>query len=258
MRLRHGDRLRGNLWESHRTATHFDLDDEPVLAAESGVAAAICSHQVVMQRGGALTADMLDEFHGFVQEELAALLEEKNAEIAYLRAIANGKIADAAQMRLHHAGLEEDKTSSPHASLRSSKPSAPPTTSRSKSTMRSHHGRRAHGTASRRDPEECQGPADGVRVDVWRPPPPEYDSHHRTAEIAGRTPHGCRVAARGARAAGRDASDWVFISPIGRSVRAPSARIPPGPQGDELRRGREHRDRRPLGVWPITTASATC
>jgi hypothetical protein len=31
---------------------------------------------------------MLDEFHGFVQEELAALLEEKNAEIAYLRAIA--------------------------------------------------------------------------------------------------------------------------------------------------------------------------
>jgi hypothetical protein len=32
---------------------------------------------------------------------LAALLEEKNAEIAYLRAIANGKFADAAQMRLH-------------------------------------------------------------------------------------------------------------------------------------------------------------
>jgi hypothetical protein len=53
---------------------------------------------------------MLDEFHGFVQEELAALLEEKNAEIAYLRAIANGKSADAAQIRLHHAGLEEDKT----------------------------------------------------------------------------------------------------------------------------------------------------
>jgi hypothetical protein len=33
-----------------------------------------------MHRRGALTADMLDEFHGFVQEELAALLEEKNAE----------------------------------------------------------------------------------------------------------------------------------------------------------------------------------
>ena len=92
------------------TDTDFDLDDEPVLTAEGEVAAAICGHQVVMQRGDALTADMLDEFHGFVHEELAALLEEKNAEIAYLRAIANGKFADAAQMRLHHAGLEEDKT----------------------------------------------------------------------------------------------------------------------------------------------------
>ena len=81
------------------TDTDFDLDDEPVLTAEGEVAAAICGHQVVMQRGDALTADMLDEFHGFVQEELAALLEEKNAEIAYLRAIANGKFADAAQMR---------------------------------------------------------------------------------------------------------------------------------------------------------------
>jgi hypothetical protein len=92
------------------TDTHFDLDDEPALTAEGEVAAAICGHQVVMQRGDALTAEMLDEFHDFVQEELAALLEEKNAEIAYLRAIANGKFADAAQMRLHHAGLEEDKT----------------------------------------------------------------------------------------------------------------------------------------------------
>lgn len=91
------------------TDTDFDLDDEPVLTAEGEVAAAICGHHVVMQRGDALTADMLDEFHGFVQEELAALLEEKNAEIAYLRAIANGKFADAAQMRLHHAGVEEDK-----------------------------------------------------------------------------------------------------------------------------------------------------
>ena len=92
------------------TDTDFGLDDESVLTAEGEVAAAICGHQVVMQRGDALTADMLDEFHGFVHEELAALLEEKNAEIAYLRAIANGKFADAAQMRLHHAGLEEDKT----------------------------------------------------------------------------------------------------------------------------------------------------
>jgi hypothetical protein len=92
------------------TDTDFDLDDEPVLTAEGEVAAAICGHRAVVQRGDALTADMLDEFHGFVQEELAALLEDKNAEIAYLRAIANGKFADAAQMRLHHAGLKEDKT----------------------------------------------------------------------------------------------------------------------------------------------------
>lgn len=92
------------------TDTDFGLDDEPVLTAEGEVAAAICGHHIVMQRGDALTADMLDEFHGFVQEELAALLEEKNAEIAYLRAIVNGKFADAAQIRLHHAWLEEDKT----------------------------------------------------------------------------------------------------------------------------------------------------
>ena len=73
------------------TNTDFDLDDEPTLTAESEVAAAICDHPLVMRRGDALTADRLDEFRGFVQEELAALLEEKNAEIAYLRAIANGK-----------------------------------------------------------------------------------------------------------------------------------------------------------------------
>jgi|SRR5579872_1980815 len=84
--------------------------DEPVLTAEGEVAAAICGHPLVMQRGDALTADRLDDFHGFVQEELAALLEEKSAEIAYLRAIANGKLAAAARMRLRHAGLEEDKT----------------------------------------------------------------------------------------------------------------------------------------------------
>src|SRR6516162_251982 len=37
-----------------------------------------------------------------------------------------------------------------------------------------------------------------------------YDSHHRTAEIAGFTRRrGGRVAARGARAAAGDASDWM-------------------------------------------------
>ena len=91
------------------TDTDFDLDDEPALTAEGEVAAAICGHPVVMPRGDALAADMLDDFRGFVQEELAALLEEKNAEIAYLRAVANGKVGDATQMHLHHGGLEGDK-----------------------------------------------------------------------------------------------------------------------------------------------------
>jgi hypothetical protein len=96
------------------TDTDFDLDDEPVLTAEGEVAAAICGHQVVMQRGDALTADMLDEFHGFVQEELAALLEEKNAEIAYLRAIANGKFADAESVSDAVDGFSASTSPAPH------------------------------------------------------------------------------------------------------------------------------------------------
>ena len=99
-----------NRWESHVTDTDFDLDDALAPTAEGEVAAAICGHPVVMQRGDAIAADRLDEFHAFVQEELTALLEDKNAEIAYLRAIANYKLADVARMRLHHAGLEEDET----------------------------------------------------------------------------------------------------------------------------------------------------
>jgi hypothetical protein len=62
----------------------FDLDDEPMPTAKSEAAAAISGHPIVMQHGDTLTADMLDEFHGFVQEELAVLLEEKKATIAYL------------------------------------------------------------------------------------------------------------------------------------------------------------------------------
>jgi ABC-type methionine transport system ATPase subunit len=85
--------------------TDTDLDDEPLVTAEGEVAVAICGHQIVMQRGDTLTTDMLDEFQSFVHEELAALLEEKNAEIAYLRTIVN-----SAHRRQHHAALEEDKT----------------------------------------------------------------------------------------------------------------------------------------------------
>jgi ABC transporter substrate binding protein len=44
-----------------------------------------------------------------------------------------------------------------------------------------------------------------------------YDSHHRTAGIAGRTRRrGCRMAARGARAAARDAGDRVPEQQVAR------------------------------------------
>ena len=121
------------------TDTDFGLDDESVLTAEGEVAAAICGHQVVMQRGDALTADMLDEFHGFVQEELAALLEERTPR---LHICAPSPTASSpTPLRCAYIMPAWKKTrlssSSPHTSLRSSKPSAPPTTSRSNSTMRS-------------------------------------------------------------------------------------------------------------------------
>jgi hypothetical protein len=92
------------------TDTDFDLDDEPVLTAEGEVAAAICGHQIVMRRGDALTADMLDEFRGFVQEELAAFLEERSkAKVTSLREFSHTLAAyvigvrddgDRTQMRL--------------------------------------------------------------------------------------------------------------------------------------------------------------
>src|SRR5262245_49716854 len=75
-----------------------------------------------------------------------------------------------------------------------------------------------------------------------------HDSHYRTAGIAGRTrQRRSRVAARGARAAAGAAGGRVFIPSIARSIRTPSARISPGPEGDRLHRGREHLDRIPLG-----------
>src|SRR5262245_36903890 len=46
-----------------------------------------------------------------------------------------------------------------------------------------------------------------------------------------------------------------FLHPLSPDpIRAPPARIPPGPEGDRLRRGREHRDRIPLGGGPIRSA----
>jgi hypothetical protein len=37
-----------------------------VLTVKGEVATAICSHQVVIQRGDALTVNMLGEFHGLI------------------------------------------------------------------------------------------------------------------------------------------------------------------------------------------------
>ena len=45
-----------------------------------------------------------------------------------------------------------------------------------------------------------------------------------------------------------------FYSHIAEPIRAPAARIPPGPEGDRLRRGPERRDRVPLGGGPRRSA----
>src|SRR5262249_36933857 len=50
-----------------------------------------------------------------------------------------------------------------------------------------------------------------------------------------------------ARAAGGDAGNRVPQQPIARRVCRPPARVPPGPQGERLCRGRERGDRIPLG-----------
>src|SRR5262249_7016399 len=76
-----------------------------------------------------------------------------------------------------------------------------------------------------------------------------YDSHHRTAGIAGRTwRRGGRVAARGARAAGGDAADHRFLGlghacgprPVGRRFCAAAART-------RLDRGSQPYDRVSVG-----------
>src|SRR6516165_7561154 len=65
-----------------------------------------------------------------------------------------------------------------------------------------------------------------------------YDSHHRTARIAGRIWRcGCRVAARGTRAAAGDAGRRFSQQHIARRVGASRGRVPPRPKGRRLRRG---------------------
>jgi hypothetical protein len=78
-----------------------------------------------------------------------------------------------------------------------------------------------------------------------------YESHHRTAGIAGRTwRRGSGVAARGARAAVDDAGDWVPWRPIARPVGEPCTRFPTRPTRNRLRRGPECGDRVSLGGGP--------
>src|SRR5262249_27085313 len=75
-----------------------------------------------------------------------------------------------------------------------------------------------------------------------------YDSHHRTAGIAGRTRRRSgRIAARGARAAAGDAGDWVPQWWDGGGVRTHGGRVPPGPQRSWLCRGPQRSDRVSLG-----------
>src|SRR6516165_6716207 len=75
-----------------------------------------------------------------------------------------------------------------------------------------------------------------------------YDSHHRTAGIAGCTRRrGGGVAARGARAAGGAADDWVHTCQHARKERSVRGGISPRLKRDRLRREAEHHDRIPLG-----------
>src|SRR5262245_61923635 len=79
-----------------------------------------------------------------------------------------------------------------------------------------------------------------------------HDSHHRTAGIAGRTwRRGCRVAARGAGAAGGDAGDRVSQRLVTRGPNTVCDRISPRHSRDRLCRGPEPGDRVSLGAGPI-------
>src|SRR5713226_2070505 len=64
------------------------------------------------------------------------------------------------------------------------------------------------------------------------------------------------LAARRACAAGSDAGDRVPQQRVGPVVRARGGRVPPGPAGTWLCRGRKHRDRIPLGGGSIRAAAA--
>jgi uncharacterized protein YjiS (DUF1127 family) len=65
-----------------------DASIELVPTPEGEAAAGTCGHPLVCRAGA--DAGQLDEFHVFVLEEIAAVCEEKDAEIGYLRAIVDG------------------------------------------------------------------------------------------------------------------------------------------------------------------------
>src|SRR5215813_13139825 len=75
-----------------------------------------------------------------------------------------------------------------------------------------------------------------------------YDSHYRTAGIAGRTRRCCsRVAAGGARAAARDAGRWVSQQSSARRVGGPSRSVSPRPSRSWLCRRSKRLTRISLG-----------
>src|SRR6516225_11800555 len=86
-----------------------------------------------------------------------------------------------------------------------------------------------------------------------------YDSHHRTAGIAGCTRRcGGGVAARGAGAAVGNAGDRIPQRRIAGGVCALRSRVSPRIEGSRLRRGAERDDRTPpLPIFTSQTASAT-
>jgi ABC-type uncharacterized transport system substrate-binding protein len=63
------------------------------------------------------------------------------------------------------------------------------------------------------------------------------------------------VAARGARAAGGDAGDWISPWRIACRLDGPAAWISSGPEGRGLRRGRERGDRVPLGGGAVRSSA---
>jgi hypothetical protein len=121
------------------TDTDFDLDDEPVLTAEGEVAAAICGHQVVVQRGDALTAIFSTNSTASFRKSWPRFSKRRTPRLPICAL--SPTVSSPTPLRCAYIMPDWKKTrlssSSPHTSLRSSKPSAPPTTPRSKSTIRS-------------------------------------------------------------------------------------------------------------------------